>query len=52
MFRGVDKSKVCMLRGKGYLKNVRKYTRGEGVKKSMKLSVHTFEWPHISILNL
>ena len=42
IFRGVDKLKARVLRGRGCLENVRKLTKGEEVQKSMKLSVHTF----------
>ena len=41
--RGFDKIKVRMLRGRGCLKSVKQRTRGrgDGVQKSMKLSMRT-----------
>ena len=32
MFKGTDNSKVRMLRGWGYLENVRRHAKGEGSK--------------------
>ena len=46
--RGVDKLKVHPLNGGGVTLKTYQSNKGEGVQKSMKLSIHTFEWPLVA----